>query len=110
MGTNTMVAAVGLVIGPVLGGALVADHAGTGCSGSTSPSASPAACGRAMILHEITGRSEDRAFDFPGTVTFLIGLTGLVYGISKGGISGLELAAGDRRPDRSPPCCCPLSC
>ena len=37
MGTNTMVAAIGLVLGPVLGGALVA-VSGTGCSGSTSPS------------------------------------------------------------------------
>jgi Na+/melibiose symporter-like transporter len=40
------------------------------------------------VLHEITGRSEDRSFDFLGTITFLIGLTGLVYGISKGGIEG----------------------
>jgi MFS family permease len=40
------------------------------------------------VLHEVTGRSEDRSFDFLGTFTFLIGLTGLVYGISKGGISG----------------------
>ena len=34
------------------------------------------------------GRSEDRSFDALGTITFLIGLTGLVYGISKGGLSG----------------------
>ena len=40
------------------------------------------------MLHEITGRSEDRSFDWLGTITFLIGLTGLVYGISKGGIEG----------------------
>src|SRR5205085_1504332 len=32
--------------------------------------------------------AEDRAFDAIGTVTFLVGLTGLVLGISKGGISG----------------------
>ncbi len=87
MGTNTMVAAVGLVIGPVLGGALVAiswqwvfwfnvPFALVGCVWAW------------QVLHEISGRSEDRQFDFAGTVTFLIGLTGLVLGISKGGISG----------------------
>ena len=42
----------------------------------------------ALILREVSGRSEDRSFDALGTITFLIGLTGLVYGISKGGISG----------------------
>jgi MFS family permease len=42
----------------------------------------------AVILRELTGRDENRTFDFAGTVTFLIGLTGLVLGISKGGISG----------------------
>ncbi len=87
MGTNTMVAAVGLVIGPVLGGALVAIswpwvfwfNVPLGLAGSLWAW---------LILHERTGRSEDTAFDAAGTVTFLIGLTGLVLGISKGGISG----------------------
>jgi EmrB/QacA subfamily drug resistance transporter len=87
MGTNTMVAAVGLVIGPVLGGALVAIswhwvfwfNVPFGLAGSVWA---------ALVLYEVTGRSEDRDFDFAGTATFLIGLTGLVLGISKGGISG----------------------
>jgi len=87
MGTNTMVAAVGLVIGPVLGGALVAIswhwvfwfNVPCGLAGSLWG---------LLILHEVTGRSEDRAFDYLGSVTFLIGLTGLVFGISKGGIEG----------------------
>ncbi len=59
MGTNTMVAAVGLVIGPVLGGALVAiswhwvfwfnvPFGLLGCLWGI------------VVLHEITGRSEDR--------------------------------------------------
>ena len=43
-----------------------------------------------LVLHEVTGRSEDRSFDVLGTITFLIGLTGLVLGISKGGISGWD--------------------
>jgi EmrB/QacA subfamily drug resistance transporter len=87
MGTNTMVAAVGLVIGPVLGGALVAIswhwvfwfNVPFGLAGSLWGY---------LILHEVSGRSDDRSFDYLGTVTFLVGLTGLVYGISKGGISG----------------------
>jgi EmrB/QacA subfamily drug resistance transporter len=87
MGTNTMVAAVGLVIGPVLGGALVAIswhwvfwfNVPFGIAGSLWA---------ALVLHEIAGRSDDRRFDLLGTITFLIGLTGLVLGISKGGISG----------------------
>ncbi len=87
MGTNTMVAAVGLVIGPVLGGALVAIswhwvfwfNVPFGIMGSVWA---------LLILHELSGRSNETKFDAPGTITFLIGLTGLVFGISKGGISG----------------------
>jgi EmrB/QacA subfamily drug resistance transporter len=87
MGTNTMVAAVGLVIGPVLGGALVA-ISWPWVFWFNVPFGLAGALWGAVILHEVTGRSEDRSFDFLGTITFLIGLTGLVYGISKGGISG----------------------
>jgi EmrB/QacA subfamily drug resistance transporter len=87
MGTNTMVAAVGLVIGPVLGGALVLIswhwvfwfNVPFGLAGSLWAW---------LVLHEVTGRSNDRRFDLAGTATFLIGLTGLVLGVSKGGISG----------------------
>ncbi len=87
MGTNTMVAAVGLVIGPVLGGALVA-ISWHWVFWFNVPFALGGSLWAAAILHEITGRSEDTSFDFLGTITFLIGLTGLVYGISKGGLSG----------------------
>jgi EmrB/QacA subfamily drug resistance transporter len=89
MGTNTMVAAIGLVIGPVLGGALVAIswpwvfwfNVPFGLAGSLWAW---------LVLRELSGsgESEDRAFDALGTVTFLLGLTGLVFGISKGGLSG----------------------
>src|ERR1700733_11235710 len=87
MGTNTMVAAVGLVIGPVLGGALVAISWHWVFWFNVPIGLAGAAWGW-FVLHEVTGRSEDRTFDFLGTITFLIGLTGLVYGISKGGIEG----------------------
>ena len=87
MGTNTMVAAVGLVIGPVLGGALVA-IAWPWVFWFNVPLALGGTLWGAVILREISGRAEDRRWDMAGTVTFTIGLTGLVLGISKGGISG----------------------
>ena len=87
MGTNTMVAAVGLVIGPVLGGALVA-ITWHWVFWFNVPFALAGSLWAGLVLREVSGRAEDRRFDLAGTVTFLIGLTGLVLGISKGGISG----------------------
>jgi EmrB/QacA subfamily drug resistance transporter len=87
MGTNTMVAAVGLVIGPVLGGALVA-IAWQWVFWFNVPLALGGTLWGAAILREISGRESDREWDMAGTVTFTIGLTGLVLGITKGGISG----------------------
>jgi EmrB/QacA subfamily drug resistance transporter len=87
MGTNTMVAAVGLVIGPVLGGALVA-ISWHWVFWFNVPLALAGSVWAALILHDVTGRDEVTTFDLAGTLTFLVGLTGLVLGISKGGISG----------------------
>jgi EmrB/QacA subfamily drug resistance transporter len=87
MGTNTMVAAVGLVIGPVLGGALVAIswpwvfwfNLPFGLAGSIWAW---------LVLHEMAGRDEERGLDLLGTSTYVVGLTGLVLALSKGGLSG----------------------
>src|SRR4051794_37251458 len=87
LGTNTMVAAVGLVIGPILGGILVSIswhwvfwfNVPLGILGTVWG---------ALVLHELAKRDEVRGLDLPGTVTFVVGLTGLVLGISRGGISG----------------------
>ncbi len=87
MGTNTMVAAIGLVIGPVLGGALVA-ISWPWVFWFNVPFALAGSLWAGLILREISGRAEDTRFDVLGTITFLIGLTGLVLGISKGGIQG----------------------
>src|SRR5947209_8621072 len=87
MGTNTMVAAVGLVLGPVLGGALVA-ISWHWVFWFNVPLALAGSAWAGLILHELIKRDEDTTFDVAGTITFLIGLTGLVLGISKGGISG----------------------
>ncbi|HSD23070.1 MAG TPA: MFS transporter, partial [Solirubrobacterales bacterium] len=89
MGTNTMVAAVGLVIGPVLGGALVAIswhwvfwfNVPVGLAG---------ALWGWLVLHELSTRDPERGLDLLGTTTFVAGLTGLVYGLSRGGISGWD--------------------
>jgi EmrB/QacA subfamily drug resistance transporter len=89
MGTNTMVAAIGLVIGPVLGGALVA-ISWHWVFWFNVPLGVAGAAWAGLVLHELTGRSEDTSFDAVGTLTFLIGLTGLVLGVSKGGISGWD--------------------
>src|SRR5947209_15689357 len=86
MGTNTMVAAIGLVIGPVLGGALVA-ISWHWVFWFNVPLALLGSAWAWMILHELTKRDEDTSYDALGTITFLFGLTGLVLGLSKGGLS-----------------------
>src|SRR5438067_4361674 len=87
MGTNTMVAAVGLVIGPVLGGALVAVswpwvfwfNLPFGIAGSVWAY---------LVLHDVSRRDEERGLDLLGTAAYVVGLTGLVLALSKGGLSG----------------------
>ncbi len=87
MGTNTMVAAIGLVLGPVLGGALVA-ISWHWVFWFNVPLALAGAAWAGLILRDLSRRDSERGLDVVGTVTFVIGLTGLVYGISRGGISG----------------------
>ncbi|HEV7459506.1 MAG TPA: MFS transporter [Solirubrobacteraceae bacterium] len=87
MGTNTMVAAVGLVLGPVLGGALV----GIGWQWVfwfNVPLALVGSVWGALVLHELARRDASRGLDPLGTITFVVGLTGLVLGVSRGGLSG----------------------
>jgi EmrB/QacA subfamily drug resistance transporter len=87
MGTNVMIAAVGLVLGPVLGGALVAIswhwvfwfNVPLGLAGSLWAW---------LVLHETSHRDEERGLDLPGSLVFLVGLTGLVLALSRGGLSG----------------------
>jgi EmrB/QacA subfamily drug resistance transporter len=87
MGTNTMVAAVGLVVGPVLGGVLVAigwpwvfwfnvPFGLVGCAWGL------------LVLEERSGRSEERGLDLIGVTSYVLGLTGLVFALSKGGLTG----------------------
>jgi EmrB/QacA subfamily drug resistance transporter len=87
MGTNTMVAAVGLVIGPVLGGALVS-IGWEWVFWFNVPLGLLGAAWGALILRELARPDAVRGLDLLGTLTFVVGLTGLVFGISRGGIDG----------------------
>ncbi len=87
MGANTMVAAIGLVLGPVLGGALVA-ISWHWVFWFNVPFALGGATWGALILRELSKPDSVRGYDVLGTSTFVVGLTGLVYGVSRGGISG----------------------
>ncbi|HZR96381.1 MAG TPA: MFS transporter [Gaiellaceae bacterium] len=87
MGTNTMVAAVGLVIGPVLGGALVA-VAWSWVFWFNVPLGLAGSAWAWLVLHEMSGRDEERGLDLLGTTAYVVGLTGLVLALSKGGLTG----------------------
>ncbi len=85
MGTNVMVAGVGLVLGPVLGGALV-ELSWQWVFWFNVPIGVFATVWSAVILEELARPDAEHRFDWPGTLTFVVGLTGLTYGISRGGI------------------------
>ena len=87
MGTNTMVAAVGLVIGPVLGGALVA-LSWHWVFWFNVPFALLGSLWAALILRELAKPDKVRGYDVPGVLVFVVGLTGLVFGLSRGGLNG----------------------
>jgi EmrB/QacA subfamily drug resistance transporter len=89
MGANTMIAAVGLVLGPVLGGALV-EISWHWVFWFNVPLALAGALWGALVLHELAKPDTVRGLDVLGTVTFVLGLTGLVLGVSKGGLSGWD--------------------
>src|SRR3954468_24139121 len=77
MGTNTMVAAVGLVLGPVLGGVLVS-ISWQWVFWFNVPFALAGAAWGGAILHELAKPDTNRGYDIGGTVLFVAGLTGLV--------------------------------
>jgi EmrB/QacA subfamily drug resistance transporter len=87
MGANTMVAAIGLVLGPVLGGALV-EISWHWVFWFNVPLALAGAAWGALILRELAKPDTVRGYDVLGSSVFVVGLTGLVLGISRGGLDG----------------------
>src|SRR3954470_23263237 len=71
MGTNTMVAAVGLVIGPVLGGALVA-ISWQWVFWFNVPLALSGAAWGGFVLHELATPDTNRGYDLLGTTVFVV--------------------------------------
>src|SRR3954465_1288256 len=89
MGTNTMVAAVGLVIGPVLGGALV-EISWHWVFWFNIPIGLLGTFWAWSVLRETERREPATDLDLLGTALYVAGLTGLVLGVSRGGISGWD--------------------
>ncbi len=87
MGTNTMVAAVGLVIGPVLGGALVS-ISWHWVFWFNVPFTLVGSLWAFFILRELAKPDKIRGYDVPGVILFVAGLTGLTYGLSRAGLDG----------------------
>ena len=87
MGTNTMVAAVGLVIGPVLGGALV-EISWHWVFWFNIPIGVAGTFWAWAVLNETERGEKAPNLDLLGTALYVAGLTGLVLGVSRGGISG----------------------
>jgi EmrB/QacA subfamily drug resistance transporter len=89
MGTNTMVAAVGLILGPVLGGVLVEIN-WHWVFWFNIPFGLVGSLWAGSILRELSRPDAVRGLDLSGTVLFVVGLTGLTLGISKGGLTGWD--------------------
>src|SRR5689334_8415116 len=75
MGTNVMVAGVGLVLGPVLGGALV-EISWHWVFWFNVPLGIAGTLWSWRVLEELVRPEQDHTFDWWGTVTFVVGLTG----------------------------------
>src|SRR4051794_18163932 len=87
MGTNTMIAAIGLVLGPVLGGALVAIDWPWVFWFNVPLGLAGAAWG-ALVLRELATPDDRRGLDLAGTAAYLTRLTRLTLAVSQGGLSG----------------------
>jgi EmrB/QacA subfamily drug resistance transporter len=87
MGTNVMVAAVGLVVGPVLGGWLV-EIGWQWTFWFNLPLGVIGTVWAILVLHEPSRPDARPQYDPVGTAFFLVGLTGLTLGLSDAGLDG----------------------
>ncbi len=88
MGANTMVAAIGLVLGPGARRRARGDLLALGVLVQRPARARRRRLGRADPARARQTRHACAAIDVLGTSTFVVGLTGLVLGVSRGGLSG----------------------
>ena len=114
MGTNTMVAAVGLVLGPVLGGGLVEHLLALGLLVQRAARPGRRGSGAHWCCASCRGATRCAGSTCSAPSPSSPGLTGLVLGISRGGLSGWDdplviVGAGRRgraaaavRADREP--------
>ena len=87
MGTNSMVGAVGLVVGPVLGGALV-KLSWHWVFWFNVPLGLVGTVWAALVLRELASLDPKRRLDPLGSGSYLLGLGGLVFALSRGGLEG----------------------
>jgi len=87
MGTNVMVAAAGLVVGPVLGGWLVI-YGWQWVFWFNVPLSIIGIVWSWLVLHETGHKDASQQMDWWGNALLIIGLTGIVYGLSDAGIDG----------------------
>ena len=83
-----MVAAVGLVIGPVLGGALVAIALAVGVLVQRPARPARLRAGPRSSSRRCPAGTRSAGSTCSGRATFVVGLTGLVLALSKGGLTG----------------------
>lgn len=87
LGINQMVAAVGSILGPVLGGWLIS-FSWPWIFWFNVPLGIIGTFWAALNLRELVDLEKGQRLDIMGNVTFLIGLTALLVGLTQGGIRG----------------------
>jgi EmrB/QacA subfamily drug resistance transporter len=87
LGINTMVVGAGLVLGPILGGALTSFGWRT-VFWFNVPIGTLGTIASATLLVEQVRPSARQRFDVPGTLICVVGLSGLMAGLAFGGIYG----------------------
>src|SRR3954469_17130125 len=89
LGINQMVAAVGSILGPVLGGWLIS-FSWQWVFWFNVPLGIVGTLWAAWNLRELVALEKGQRMDIMGNVTFLVGLTALLIGLTQGGIRGWE--------------------
>jgi EmrB/QacA subfamily drug resistance transporter len=87
LGINQMIAAVGSILGPVLGGWLIS-FSWQWVFWFNVPLGIIGTLWAAWNLRELVALEKGQRLDIAGNVTFLVGLTALLIGLTQGGIRG----------------------